>query len=82
MVVLAALKVTDWGTAQDITAGILFGLIGLAFIMSLFYLRSGHERAHRRHVLRKNAQRQQQRDRPKQLRDLEPPPQEGENLPR
>lgn len=79
---LAAMKVTDWGTAQDFTAGLFFGATIFAAIMTLFYFRSGHERAHRRHVLRKVDSIRQEQDRPKELRDLEPPPQSGENKPR
>lgn len=77
------LSPTEWGTAQDLTLGIFMGVTIAVAILSLFFLRSGHERAHRSHVLRgSHAEQIREWRRSEELERLEPPPRHGEATPR
>lgn len=82
MHMVLALTGAQWGTAQDLTFGILIGAFIATVIFTLFWARTGHERAHRQRVLGRDFRREHARQRPQELEDLEPPPQAGENLPR
>jgi len=82
MHVLLALTGTQWGTAQDLTFGILIGAFGAVAIMTLFWLRTGHERAHRHQVLRRAFRDTDERGRLHELEEQEPPPQAREMFPR
>lgn len=77
-----AITGTEWGTAQDLTMGIPLGAFIALVIFILFWARSGHETAHRMRVLGRDFRRQNERERPQELEDLEPPPHTGETSPR
>lgn len=79
---LLALTGTQWGTAQDLTFGILLGVFCALVIMLLFWMRTGHERAHRDQVLRRAFRHSHERGRLKELEEHEPPPQAKEMFPR
>lgn len=70
------------GTAQVLTFAILISGFCVLVFMILFWMRTGHERAHRLHYLRHSAARDPGHERLQELEDHEPPPQTGENLPR
>lgn len=79
---LIALTGTQWGTAQDLTFGILLGAFGAVVIMAMFWTRSGHERVHRLQELRRVMREEHERYRPEDLEGQELPPRTGEDLPR
>lgn len=79
---LIALSGAQWGTAQDLTFGILFGAFNAVVILSLFWARTGHERAHRTQELRRFRREELGHERPETLERLERPPRRGEELPR
>lgn len=70
------------GTAQDLTFGIPIGVFWTLAIILLFWLRTGHERAHRRQALRRAFRDLHERGRLPELEQYEPAPTSRENLPR
>lgn len=70
------------GTAQDMTFAILLGVFIALAILALFFFRSGHERAHRRQVLREQRRNELSYQRSAQLEAIHEHPAVGEGLPR
>lgn len=67
------------GAAQNLTMGILLGTFIALAILTLFFFRSGHERAHRRQLLRELRREELQHQRSEQLEAFhdQPPLEEG-----
>lgn len=78
---LLALSGTTWGTAQDLTFGIPLGIFFAIVLLSMFVLRSGHERAHRTQVLREQRREELSHQRPKNLELLHEHPSLEEGRP-
>lgn len=73
---------TQIGTAQDETMAILLGTFMAVVIVSLFWLRSGHERARRTVVSAQQRDRELARERSRILEAHDLPPRYGESAPR
>ena len=78
---LLAISGTTWGTAQDLTFGIPLGMFCALFFVSLFLLRSGHERAHRLQVLRERRREELTHQRPRTLETVHGSPSAEEGRP-
>lgn len=72
---------TEWGTAQDLTLGIFMGTTIFFALMIMFWLRSGHERAHRTNAMRLMREKERTFRRSEELEAQLPPPQPGESKP-
>lgn len=72
---------TQIGTAQVLTFGIPLGGFGFLVLLSLFVFRSGHERAHRAQVMRRQRRAELEHERPSQLEAIHAHPSIEEELP-
>lgn len=82
VMILATVDETRLGTAQVMTFAIPLGFFMAVVVASLFWLRSGHERARRQVLVFRQLAREQEIERSQILDAHEPPAGRGERTPR